>query len=68
VTALAGPARRRCVWLLRTPAAEGVCYYEYAHSRSQAVADRLLKGVCDACLVTDFYTGYNNHAGSQQRC
>jgi len=27
------------------PGAQGTCYYEYDHSRGQAVADRLLKGV-----------------------
>jgi len=56
------------IWLLRTPGAQGVCLYEYDHSRGQAVADRLLKGVRDACLVTDFYCGYNNYAGPHQRC
>lgn len=56
------------VWVLTTPGAEGIRYYEYNHSRGQAVSDRLLKGVRDACLVTDFYCGYNNYAGPQQRC
>jgi transposase len=56
------------VWVLTTPGAEGIRYYEYDHSRGQAVSDRLLKGVRDACLVTDFYAGYNNYAGPQQRC
>jgi len=61
--------RNGYIWLLRTPGAEGSCYYEYDHSRAQAVADRLLKGVrSDACLTTDFYAGYNNYAGPQQRC
>jgi len=57
------------IWLLCTPGAQGSCYYEYDHSRAQAVADRLLKDVRhDACLTTDFYAGYNNYAGPQQRC
>ena len=56
------------VWVLTTPGANGACYYEYNHSRAQAVADRLLKDVRDACLVTDFYGGYNNYPGPHQRC
>ena len=57
------------IWLLCTPGDQGSCYYEYDHSRGQAVADRLLKDVRhDACLTTDFYAGYNNYAGPQQRC
>jgi len=56
------------VWVLTTPGAAGVRYYEYDHSRGQAVVDRLLKDVRQACLVTDFYCGYNNYAGPQQRC
>jgi hypothetical protein len=56
------------IWLLRTPGIRGVCYFEYDRSRGQAVADRLLRGVRDACLVSDFYVGYNNYAGPQQRC
>jgi len=56
------------VWVLTTPGPEGICYFEYDHSRGQAVANRLLKDVRDACLVTDFYAGYNSYAGPQQRC
>jgi transposase len=56
------------VWVLTTPGAEGIRYYEYDHSCGQAVVDRLLKDVRHACLVTDFYCGYNNYAGPQQRC
>lgn len=56
------------VWVLTTPGPEGIRYYEYDHSRGQAVVGRLLKDVRDACLVTDFYAGYNNYAGPQQRC
>ena len=56
------------VWVLTTPGAAGIRYYEYDHSRGQAVADRLLKDVHNACLVTDFYCGYNNYTGPQQRC
>lgn len=56
------------VWVLTTPGAAGSRYYEYDHSRGQTVVDRLLKDVRKACLVTDFYVGYNNYAGPQQRC
>jgi len=56
------------VWVLTTPGAAGIRSYEYDRSRGQAVVDRLLKGVRDACLVTDFYAAYNNYAGPQQRC
>jgi hypothetical protein len=56
------------VWSLTTPGPMGIRYYAYDHSRGQAVADRLLKDVRAACLVTDFYCGYNNYVGPQQRC
>jgi hypothetical protein len=56
------------VWVLTTPGAAGIRYYAYDHSRAQHVVDRLLKGVRDACLVTDFYGAYNNYAGPHQRC
>ncbi len=56
------------VWVLTTPGPAGIRYYEYDHSRGQAVSDRLLKDVRAACLVTDFYAGYNNYVGPQQRC
>jgi transposase len=56
------------VWVLTTPGAAAIRYFEYDHSRAQAVVDRLLKDVRHACLVTDFYVGYNNYAGPQQRC
>jgi transposase len=56
------------VWTLTTPGPDGIRYYEYDRSRGQPVIDRLLKDVRGACLVTDFYCGYNNYAGPQQRC
>lgn len=56
------------VWTLATPGPDGIRYYEYDRSRGQSVVDRLLKDVRDPCLVTDFYCGYNNYAGPQQRC
>jgi transposase len=56
------------IWVLTTPGAASIRYYEYDQSRGQAVVDRLLKDVRNACLVTDFYVGYNNYAGPQQRC
>jgi hypothetical protein len=55
-------------WVLTTPGTQGIRYYEYDHSRAQPVVDRLLKDVREACLVTDFYGGYNNYAGPHQRC
>jgi transposase len=33
------------VWVLTTPGADGIRYYEYDHSRGQSVVDRLLKDV-----------------------
>lgn len=57
------------VWTLTTPGPDGIRYYEYDRSRGQAVIGRLLTDVRrDACLVSDFYCGYNDYAGPQQRC
>jgi transposase len=59
-------------WVFATPGAQGIRYYEHDHSRGQAVVRRII-GPPDgqqstACLVTDFYCGYNDYAGPQQRC
>lgn len=43
-------------------------YYEYDHSRGQAVVKRILGGEFDGHLVSDFYCGYNGYAGKHQRC
>ena len=43
-------------------------YYEYDHSRGQAVVKRLLGGAFAGHLVSDFYCGYNIYAGKHQRC
>src|SRR6266540_138276 len=45
-----------------------VRYYEYDHSRGQAVVKRILGGTFNGHLVSDFYCGYNGYAGKHQRC
>ncbi len=60
------------VWLLATGGAQPIRYYLRDASRGQAVLKRLL-GLAEektptACLVSDFYAGYNDYAGPQQRC
>lgn len=64
--------RNGYAWVFATPGAQGIRYYEHDHSRGQAVVERIM-GPPDgqkstACLVTDFYCGYNDYAGPQQRC
>jgi hypothetical protein len=60
------------VWLLATGGALPVRYYQRDKSRGQAVLERLLGLSAEkrptACLVSDFYAGYNDYAGPQQRC
>jgi transposase len=56
------------IWCFTTPGDTTVRYYEYDHSRSQAVLKRVLGGQFDGCLVSDFYGGYNIYAGKHQRC
>jgi transposase len=57
------------IWSFSTPGDKPVRYYEYDPGRSQAVVKRVLgeenKG---HHLVSDFYCGYNDYAGPQQRC
>jgi transposase len=59
-------------WVFATPGAQGIRYYEHDRSRGQAVVQRIV-GPTDgqkstACLVSDFYCGYNDYPGPQQRC
>jgi transposase len=56
------------IWAFSTPGEEAVRYYEYDHSRGQAVVKRILGGRFDGHLVSDFYCGYNDYAGKHQRC
>jgi len=56
------------IWAFSTPGDEAVRYYEYDHSRGQAVLKRLLGGKFHGHLVSDFYCGYNEYAGKHQRC
>jgi hypothetical protein len=56
------------IWCFSTPGEEAVRYYEYDHSRGQAVLKRLLGGRFHGHLVSDFYCGYNAYAGKHQRC
>jgi hypothetical protein len=56
------------VWSFSTPGDDAVRYYEYDHSRAQAVVKRFLAGQFMGHLVSDFYCGYNEYAGKKQRC
>jgi transposase len=56
------------IWAFSTPGDDAVRYYEYDHSRSQAVLKRILAGKFKGHLVSDFYCGYNEYAGKHQRC
>jgi len=56
------------IWAFSTPGEDAVRYYEYDHSRAQAVVKRILAGSFDGHLVSDFYCGYNGYAGKHQRC
>jgi transposase len=56
------------IWCFTTPGEDAVRYYEYDHSRGQAVVKRLLGGRFHGHLVSDFYCGYNEYAGKHQRC
>lgn len=59
-------------WVFATPGADGIRYYDHDHSRGQAVVQRIVAPVegqrSSACLVSDFYCGYNDYPGPQQRC
>lgn len=56
------------IWAFSTPGEDAVRYYEYDHSRGQAVVKRILGGRFTGHLVSDFYCGYNDYAGKHQRC
>lgn len=56
------------IWAFSTPGDDAIRYYEYDHSRSQAVLKRILDGKFHGHLVSDFYGGYNAYAGKHQRC
>jgi transposase len=56
------------IWCFSTPGDHAVRYYEYDHSRGQAVLKRILGGTFAGHLVSDFYCGYNQYAGKHQRC
>jgi hypothetical protein len=56
------------IWAFSTPGEDAIRYYEYDHSRGQAVVKRILDGTFDGHLVSDFYCGYNVYAGKHQRC
>ena len=56
------------IWAFSTPGDDAIRYYEYDHSRSQAVLKRILDGRFTGHLVSDFYCGYNEYAGKHQRC
>jgi transposase len=56
------------IWAFSTPGEDAVRYYEYDHSRGQAVLKRILGGKFHGHLVSDFYCGYNDYAGKKQRC
>jgi transposase len=59
-------------WVFATPGVDGIRYYEHDHSRGQAVVQRIVGAPegqqSSACLISDFYCGYNDYAGPQQRC
>ena len=56
------------IWSFSTPGEDALRYYEYDHSRGQAVVKRILDGKFTGHLVSDFYCGYNDYAGKHQRC
>jgi len=56
------------IWAFSTPGDAAIRYYEYDHSRAQAVLKRILDGKFHGHLVSDFYCGYNEYAGKHQRC
>lgn len=60
--------RNGFIWGFFTPGEEAVRYYEYDVSRAGAVVKRILGSQVKGHLVTDFYAGYNDIAGKQQRC
>ena len=55
-------------WAFATAGPAAVRYFEYDHSRSHLVAQRILGADWRGWLVTDFYAAYNLIPGSHQRC
>ena len=56
------------VWAFVTAGPAAVRYFEYDHSRSHLVAQRILGADWRGWLVTDFYAAYNLIPGRHQRC
>lgn len=56
------------IWSFSTPGEQAVRYYQYDRSRGQAVVKRILDEKFHGHLVSDFYAGYNDYEGPQQRC
>jgi transposase len=56
------------IWAFVTEGPQAVRYFEYDHSRSHAVAQRILGPNFRGWLVTDFYAAYNLIPGHHQRC
>ena len=56
------------IWSFSTPGEQGVRLYEFDRSRAQAVVKRILGDEFHGHLVTDYYAGYNDYEGPQQRC
>ena len=55
-------------WTFVTGGPAAVRYFEYDHSRSHLVAQRILSADWRGWLVTDFYAAYNLIPGRHQRC
>jgi transposase len=55
-------------WAFVTAGPPAVRYFEYDHSRSHRVAQRILGADWRGWLVTDFYAAYNLIPGRHQRC
>jgi transposase len=55
-------------WAFVTAGPTAVRYFEYDHSRSHLVAQRILSADWRGWLVTDFYAAYNLISGRHQRC
>ena len=56
------------VWAFVTAGPAAVRYFEFDHSRSHRVAQRILGANWRGWLVTDFYAAYNLIPGRHQRC
>jgi transposase len=56
------------VWAFVTAGPAAVRYFEFAHSRSHLIAQRILGADWRGWLVTDFYAAYNLIPGRHQRC